>query len=315
MNELSKLFLPPEGSTVAHQTDALFWFVHISGLILTVGLVAVIVYFVFKYRRKSEDEVTPVITHNNTLEITWSVIPLIFVLIVFGWGYKVYMKEQTVPDDAYEVNVTAQQWAWGFNYENGAHSMKELHVPAGRPIKLVMKSRDVIHSFYVPAFRLKQDVLPNRYTELWFNAPKPGRYQIFCAEYCGTGHSHMLGTVVVQKPQDFQTWLAKNKGGASASNLSPAKLGKQVYDQYACSSCHSTDGSKMTGPSWKGIYGSKVQLASGKSITVDDDYIRESILHPQAKVVKGYQPVMPSFQGQLSDDQIKGIIEYIKTLK
>jgi len=315
MNELSKLFLPPEGSTLAHQTDTLFWFVHISGLILTVGLIVVIVYFVIKYHRKSEDEVTPLITHNNTLEITWSVIPLIFVLIVFGWGYKVYMEQQTVPDDAYEVNVTAQQWAWGFDYDNGAHSMKELHVPAGRPVKLVMTSKDVIHSFYVPAFRLKQDVLPNRYTEIWFNAPKPGRYQIFCAEYCGTGHSQMLGTVVVQKPQKFQTWLAKNKGGAAASNLPPAKLGKQIYEQYACSTCHSTDGSKKTGPTWKGLFGSKVQLSNGKTVTADEDYIRESIEKPHAKIVKGFQPVMPSFQGQFSDDQINGIIAYIKTLK
>lgn len=315
MNELSKLFLPPEGSTVAHQTDQLFWFVHISGLILTVGLVAAIVYFVIKYRRQSEDEVTPVITHNNKLEITWSVIPLIFVLIVFGWGYKIYMEQQTVPEDAYEIHVTAQQWAWGFDYDNGAHTMKELHVPAGRPVKLIMTSKDVIHSFYVPAFRLKHDVLPNRYDELWFNAPKPGRYQIYCAEYCGTGHSQMLGTVVVQKPQEFQTWLAKNKGGAAASNLPPAKLGEQIYNQYACSSCHSTDGSKMTGPSWKGIFGEKQQLASGKSVTVDEDYIRESILNPGAKVVKGYQPVMPSFKGQFDDNQINAIIEYIKTLK
>jgi len=315
MNELSKLFLPPDKSTVAHHYDSLFWFVHISGLILVVGLLAVIVYFVIKYHRSSEDEVTPVIKGDNKLEITWSVIPLIFVLIVFGWGYKLYMQEQTVPDDAYEVHVTGQQWSWGFDYANGAHSQKELHVPAGRPVKLVMTSKDVIHSFYVPSFRLKQDVLPNRYTSLWFNAPDTGRYQIFCAEYCGTGHSQMLGTVVVQKPQDFQTWLAKNKGGASNSNLKPAELGKQIYNQYACSTCHSTDGSKKTGPSWKGLFGSKVQLSSGKTVTADSAYIHESIIHPNAKVVKGFQPVMPNFQGQFDDNQINAIIEYIKTLK
>ncbi|MGD8427307.1 MAG: cytochrome c oxidase subunit II [Balneolaceae bacterium] len=315
MNELSKLILPPESSTVAHQTDTLFWFVHISGLVLTVGLIAVIIYFVYKYRRKSEDEVTPVITHNNTLEITWSVIPLIFVLVIFGWGYKVFVEQQTVPDDAYEIHVTAQQWSWQFNYANGARSMQELHVPAGRPIKLVMSSRDVIHSFYVPDFRLKQDVLPNRYTVMWFNAPKPGKSNLFCAEYCGDGHSKMLGTIVVQKPEEFETWLAQNAGGGQASDLPPAKLGEKLHEQYACSTCHSTDGSRMTGPSWKGIFGHKVELASGETVTVDENYIRESILHPNAKVVKGFQPVMNTYQGQLDEDQINAIIEYIKTLK
>lgn len=179
MDALNDLFLPPAKSTLAHQTDALFWFVHLSGLALTIGLIGIIIYFAFKYRRKSEDEVTPVITHNNKLEVTWSVIPLILVLVIFGWGYKVYMDQQVAPDDAYEIKVTAQKWMWQFTYENGARSNGKLHVPAGQPVKLIMNSKDVIHSFFVPDYRLKQDVVPGRYTELWFNASEPGESIIY----------------------------------------------------------------------------------------------------------------------------------------
>lgn len=316
MDALNDLLLPPAKSTLAHQTDTLFWFVHLSSLALTIGLIAVIVYFVIKYRRKSEDEVTPLITHNNKLEVTWSVIPLILVLICFGWGYKVFMEQEVVPDDAYEVKVTAQKWLWQFTYENGARSTGELHVPAGQPIKLIMNSRDVIHSFYVPAFRLKQDVVPGRYTELWFNVMEPGKSIIYCTEYCGTGHSDMMGTVVAHKPEEFQTWLAENSGGGTKpEDLKPAEWGKQLAQEYACATCHSTDGSQMTGPTWKGIFGHEVTLANGSTVTVDENYIRESILNPNAKVVQGFPPVMNTYKGQLNEEQINAIIEYIKTLK
>jgi len=317
MNLLNDL-LPPAKSTLAHQTDALFWFVHISSLVLTIGLISVLVYFVYKYRRKSDDEVTPVITHNNKLEVTWSVIPLILVLVVFGWGYKVYMEQEVIPDDAYEVNVTAQKWMWQFKYKNGAQTNGELHVPADRPIKLVMSSKDVIHSFYVPDYRIKQDVVPGRYTELWFNAPEPGESIVFCTEYCGDGHSNMMAKVIVHKQGEFDDWLAENAGGSGGSkpsDLAPAEWGKQLAQNNACMTCHSTDGSKMTGPTWKGLFGHEAKLKDGSTVEADENYIRESILQPQAKIVEGFQPVMPSFQGQLNDDQINAIIEYIKTLK
>jgi cytochrome c oxidase subunit 2 len=317
MDALNDLLLPPAKSTLAEQTDTLFWFVHLSSLVLTIGLIAVIVYFVYKYRRKSEDEVTPLITHNNKLEVTWSVIPLILVIIVFGWGYKVFLNQQVVPDDAYEVQVTAQKWTWQFTYENGARSNGDLHVPADRPIKLIMNSNDVIHSFFVPDYRLKKDVVPGQYTEMWFNAPEPGESIIYCTEYCGTGHSDMMGNVIVHEEKEFELWLAENSGGGGSKpeDLAPAEWGEQLAQEYACTTCHSTDGSQLTGPTWQGTFGSEEPLADGSTVTVDENYIRESILEPSAKVVEGYPDVMNTYQGQLNDEQINAIIEYIKTLK
>jgi cytochrome c oxidase subunit 2 len=316
MDALNDFFLPPAKSTLAEQTDTLFWFVHLSSLVLTIGLLAVIVYFVYKYRRKSEDEVTPLITHNNQLEVTWSVIPLVLVIIVFGWGYKVYLDQRVIPDDAYEINVTAQKWLWQFSYQNGARTTGELHVPADRPIKLVMSSNDVIHSFFVPDYRIKQDVVPGRYTEVWFNATEPGESIVFCTEYCGTAHSDMTAQVIVHEQAEFEKWLAANTGGGTKpEDLSQAEWGEQLATTYACNTCHSTDGSRLTGPSWQGIFGHEVELSDGSTVMVDENYIRESILEPNAKVVDGFPAVMNTYQGQLNDEQINAIIEYIKTLK
>lgn len=316
MDALNDLFLPPAKSTLAEQTDTLFWFVHLSSLVLTVGLIAVIIYFVYKYRRKSEDEVTPLITHNNKLEVTWSVIPLVLVIIVFGWGYQVFLNQRVIPDDAYEIQVTAQMWTWQFTYQNGARSNNELHVPADRPVKLIMNSNDVIHSFFVPDYRLKQDVVPGRYTEMWFNAPEPGESTIFCTEYCGDGHSDMLAEVIVHEQEDFEMWLAENEsGGSKPEDLAPAEWGEQLTQEYACNTCHSTDGTQLTGPTWQGKFGSEEALSDGSTVTVDENYIRESILEPSAKVVEGFPDVMNTYQGQLNDEQINAIIEYIKTLQ
>lgn len=316
MDLLNDLMLPPAKSTLAHETDVLFWFVHLTSLVFTVGLLAAIIYFVYKYRRKSEDEVTPLITHNNKLEVTWSVIPLVLVLIVFGWGYQVYTAQQIAPSNSYEIKVTGQQWLWRFTYENGASSTGELHVPADRPIKLIMNSPDVIHSFYVPSFRLKKDVVPGMYTELWFNAPEPGESIIYCTEYCGTGHSDMLGKVIVHEQAEFDKWLATNAGSSSKpADLPPAEWGKQLVQEFACTTCHSTDGSEKVGPTWQGIFGHEVQLADGSTVTVDENYIRESILEPNAKVVQGFPSVMNTYKGQLNEEQINAIIEYIKSLK
>lgn len=316
LRDLHDLILPPAKSTVADQTDALFYFVNMSSLVLTIGLIGVIAYFIYKYRRKSEDEVTPLITHNNKLEVTWAVIPLILTLAIFGWGYQVFMNQQVVPDDAYEIQVTAQKWTWQIQYENGAQTIDELHIPADRPVKLIMNSNDVIHSFFVPDYRLKTDVVPGQYTEMWFNVPEPDTSIIFCTEYCGTGHSDMLGEVIVHEQEEFDSWLAENAGGAGKpDDLPPAEWGKQLSQEYACNTCHSTDGSEMTGPTWQGLFGHEVQLDDGSTVTADENYIRESILEPNAKVVEGYPPVMNTYQGQLNEDQINALIEYIKTLK
>lgn len=316
MEALRDFILPPAKSTLANDVDVLFWFVHLSSLVLTIGILITIAYFLYKYRRKSENDVTPVITHNNKLEVTWSVIPLAICLVVFGWGYQTYVNMINAPDDAYEVNVTAQKWLWNFTYENGARSTGELHVPAGRPIKLVMSSNDVIHSFFVPDYRIKQDVVPGRYTETWFQVNEAGESIIFCTEYCGTGHSDMYGKVVVHEQEEFDTWLADNAGGGSQpSDLAPAEWGEQLAQEQACITCHSADGSDLTGPTWQGLFGSTRQFDDGSSAEADENYLRTSILEPSTDIVEGYQNVMPSYQGQLNDEQINAIIEYIKTLE
>lgn len=305
--------LPPAKSTLAGETDALFNFINVTSLVFLIGITIAIIFFAWKYRRKSEDDITPVITHNNRLEITWSVIPLILVIIVFGWGYTGYMNKATPPDNSYEIRAVGKKWLWEFHYPTGHVSVGELHVPVGRPVKLVMSSTDVIHSLYIPDFRVKQDVLPNRYTSLWFEATETGESVVFCAEYCGNAHSNMMAAAFVHSQQDFDTWLAN--AGSADDNLPPVELGEQLTQQNACTTCHSTDGTDLLGPSFQGLFGSESPLESGGTVTVDENYLRESILNPQAEIRKGFQPVMPSFAGTLDDDQINAIIEYIKTLE
>ncbi len=305
--------LPPAKSTLADNTDALFNFINVTSLVFLIGITIAIVFFAWKYRRRSEDDVTPVITHNNKLEITWSVIPLILVIIVFGWGYTGYMNKTTPPDDSYEIRAVGKKWLWEFHYPTGHVSVGELHVPVDRPVKLVMSSTDVIHSLYIPDFRVKQDVLPNRYTSLWFEATETGESVVFCTEYCGNAHSNMMATTFVHTQDDFETWL--ETAGSADDNLSPVELGEALTQRNACVTCHSTDGSVLQGPSFQGLFGSEVTLQNGETVTADENYIRESVLNPQAKIHEGFQPVMPSFAGTLDDDQINAIIEYIKTIE
>lgn len=305
--------LPPAKSTMAGETDALFYFINITSFILLFGITVAIIYFAWKYRRKSEDDVTPVISHNNKLEITWSVIPLVMVIIVFGWGYSTYMEQISTPSDAYEIRVVAKSWLWEFHYDDGTVSVNELHVPKDRPVKLVMSSDDVIHSLYIPDFRVKMDVLPNRYTSVWFEAVEEGESHLFCTEYCGTAHSNMLATTIVHSEDDFQTWLETS--GAEDEDTPPAERGERLVQQNGCMTCHSTDGSRLTGPTFQDKWGSEVSLESGETVTFDENYVRESILEPNAKISEGFQPVMPPFAGTLDDRQIDSIIEYIKTLQ
>ena len=313
MNRISEFMLPPAKSTTAAETDALFHFITSTSLILLLGITIAIIYFAWKYRRRSEDDVTPVITHNSKLEITWSVIPLILVIIVFGWGLTGYMNLTTAPDDAYEIRVVGKSWLWEFHYDTGHVSVNELHVPVDRPVKLVMSSDDVIHSFYIPDFRVKMDVLPNRYTSLWFEATETGESVIFCTEYCGMAHSNMLATAFVHEQEDFETWLLT--AGATDLDMDPVELGAELVTRNACQTCHSSDGTSLQGPTFLGLFGSERVMEDGVRVIADENYIRESILDPNVKIVDGYLPVMPSYTGTLNDRQIDAIIAYLRTLQ
>ncbi|MFU8811528.1 MAG: cytochrome c oxidase subunit II [Balneolaceae bacterium] len=314
MNRFSDFMLPPAKSTLAGETDALFHFINVTSVILLAGITIAIIYFSWKYRRRSENDVTPVITHNSKLEIAWSVIPLILVMIVFGWGFTGYTNLANAPDDAYEIRVVGKSWLWEFHYRNGTVSVNELHVPVNRPVKLVMSSDDVIHSLYIPDFRVKRDVLPNRYTSVWFEATETGENIIYCTEYCGTAHSNMLANTIVHSQEDFETWL-ETSGADMDDDMDPAERGEMLITQNACNACHSVDGTRMVGPSFQGLWMSERTMQDGEVVTADENYIRESILEPNARITQGYNAVMPSFSGTLDDRQIDAIIEYIKTLE
>jgi len=245
------------------------------------------------------------------LELTWTVIPLILVVVIFVFGFKGYLDMSTPPANAYEILVEGQKWNWSFTYPNG-YIDSNLHVPVDRPIRLVMGSQDVIHSLYIPAFRVKMDVVPGRYAKAWFEATEPGEYDLFCAEYCGTSHSDMIAHVVVHPVGEFETWL--EKASNFLETMTPVDAGRKLFQVRGCQQCHSVDGSAKTGPSMLGIFGRQENFVDGSTLAVDENYIRESILEPQAKIVAGYEPVMPTYQGRLSDPEIMAIIEYFKSL-
>lgn len=312
MDTAGTLFMPPGQSTIAPEVDALFNFILYASMVLFVIVVVGMVTFVVRYRRRGEARTTPGIAHNIKLELAWSIIPTILVIIVFVWGFRVFLKMHVVPKDAYEIKVTGQKWFWSFDYPNGASTVNDLVTPAGKAVKLLMSSRDVIHSFYVPDFRVKMDVLPNRYTVTWFEAMSPGEHNLFCAEYCGTSHSDMIGRVRVLGEREFAEWL--EAGAGAGEGLSLEAYGEQLYTAKACHTCHRIDGVAHTGPSFLGIYGAARELSDGSTVPVDENYLRESILNPQAKIVAGYQPVMPTYQGLLNDRQVDALIAFIKSL-
>ena len=312
MDTTGTLFFPPGGSTLAADVDALFYFIYYASAVIFAVVMAATIWFVFRYRRRKIEK-TDSKDHSLWLEITWTAIPTILILIVFIWGFRTYIRMTVVPKDALEVKVTGQKWFWSFDYEGGANSVSELVVPVGQPIKLLMSSRDVIHSFFVPSFRMKMDVLPNRYSVTWFEATRTGEFDLFCTEYCGTGHSEMIGKVRVLGEREFNEWLEAGSGPAEGESL--ADYGKTLFVRKACITCHSVDGSKNVGPTFLGIYGRDEAMADGARVTVDENYIRESILNPQAKIVAGYEPVMPTYQGILKDRDIDAIIAYLKSLK
>ena len=308
-------WVPEVASNLASKVDAVIWFITVISLIFFILISIFLIYFAIKYRRKQENEETPYITGNHLLETVWTIIPSILLIVIFVYGFVVYKEMRTPPKDALEINVMGKQWLWQFKYNNGKTTLNELYVPEGRPVKLVMISDDVLHSLFVPAFRVKQDLVGGMYTYLWFTPTKTGTYDLFCTEYCGTGHSAMLGKVIVMNPEEYEKWEKGEKEEKVVAEISPVELGKQLFTQRGCNACHSIDGSPLVGPSFKGIFGRKQTLQDGQEITVDENYTRESLSEPQAKIVKGFQPVMPSFKGMLSDEEISAIIAYLKTLK
>lgn len=310
-------WLPTSASTFAPGVDFVLWLVTIISVISCILIGFLLVYFVIKYRRKSDNDQTPAITHDSFLETLWTVIPTILCIVIFIYGYVFYDQYTTTPKNAVEINVTAKQWLWTFDYSNGKKTLNQLYVPIDQPIRLVMQSDDVLHSFFVPAFRVKQDLMGNRYTYINFTATKEGVFDIYCTEYCGTAHSNMLGKVHVLSKEKFASWEdgSAKKVQKASSNLPPAEVGKQLYSDKGCVACHSIDGADGVGPTWKGLFGKNRIFADGTSILADENYIKESILYPGEKILEGYGPVMPSYKGLLEDSDITAIIEYIKSLK
>ncbi len=298
---------PEQASTFAADVDALYFFViAVSAFFALVVAVAVVIFGV-KYRRKYAGEIGARIEGNLPLELMWSVIPTIIAMVMFGWGASVYYHLRRSPDEALQLYAVGKQWMWKFQHLEGQREINELHVPTGRPVKIMMTSEDVLHSLYFPALRTKMDVIPGRYTTLWFEANKPGTYHIFCAEYCGTRHSGMIGSVVVMDPAAYQNWLA---GGGEGSL---AQRGAAMFQQLACNTCH-LDTGQGRGQSLKDIFGKPVELADGSTTIVNEAYLRESILNSQAKVVKGFQPLMPTFQGLISEEGLVALIEHVKSM-
>jgi cytochrome c oxidase subunit II len=297
---------PERASTQAGNVDALYIFLLIVSAMMVGLIFTALVYFAARYR-KQQGVLAEQIEGSTPLEITWSVIPFGVFMVIFLWGAVVYFKGRTPPQDATEVYVVAKQWMWKLEHAEGQREINELHVPVGRDVKLIMTSQDVIHSFFIPAFRMKQDVIPGRYTVAWFRATKPGTYHLFCTQYCGTQHSGMIGDVVVQEPAQYEAWMS----GGTTGPLSVT--GEKVFAELGCVTCHRSDSSGR-GPNLQGVFGKPVELADGRTVTADENYLHDCILNPGAKRVKGFQPIMPTFQGLVSEEQVNALIAYVKSL-
>ncbi len=311
---LGSFWLPVDASSTTQYVDHLFNFIFLLCTLFFILIVFVTVLFAFKYRRKSASQRTSPISGNHKLELIWSVIPGVLLVIIFAWGFRDYMSLRVPPRDALEIRVTGVKWAWSFTYPVDGIVTTDLVVPEGRPVKLIMVSQDVLHSFFVPAFRIKQDVVPHRYSVVWFEATKTGNYNIFCTEYCGTGHSQMLSQVKVLSGSDYQDWIDRGGEEAGSAGRSSVDVGKHLYKKQACYTCHSIDGTSGVGPTFQGLYGSKEKLESGDEILVDDNFIRKSIIDPGADVTEGFPPVMPTYKGRLNDKQITALIDYLKSI-
>src|SRR6266542_79184 len=303
-------FIPEGASTVSGKVDALYFYLSGVTVFFTLLISGVLTFFVIKYRRRMPFEIPRPIAGSHKLETIWAVIPFMIAMSMFAWGAQIYFQNARSPKNANEIFVVGKQWMWKIQHSTGQREINELHVPIGRKIKLIMTSEDTIHDFFIPAFRIKADVLPGKYTTQWFEATKPGIYHLFCAEYCGMNHSGMIGSVIVMQPTEFDNWLSGN-----ASQQSPAVAGQQLFQSLGCVSGHGANGEGGRGPALAGLFGRKVFLTNNQTLTADEAYIRESIENPQAKVVSGFGPIMPTFQGQVTPEQLIQIISFIKSLQ
>ena len=304
MNPDFRLF-PEQASTAAPRVDALYSFIWWVTGFFTILIFVLIVTFALKYRRRSKLAPGEIGT-SYTLELAYTIIPFVLVMLIFFWGARVYFFIYRPPADALNVHVIGRQWMWKIQHENGKREINSLHVPMNQPVLLTIASQDVIHSFFIPAFRVKVDAVPGRYTKMWFTATKPGVYKLFCTEYCGTLHSAMIGTVTVMEPEEYQAWLT----GAGAGDQAPADAGRELFTSLGCITCHGS-----VAPTMAGLFGSKREFQDGSTAVADENYLRESILDSTERVVAGFGPIMPSFRGQISEEQLMQLISYIKSLR
>jgi cytochrome c oxidase subunit 2 len=331
MNQLLRrlLFLPDQASTFALDVDRLHYFVILTTFVMSTGVGLTAIWFFIRYRRRSENQTTPHIEPKMWMEALFVAVPLMFFTGWFFLGYREFVRQATPPLDSMDVYVMGKKWMWKFAYPDGPNAVNVLRVPAGQNVRLLMTSRDVIHSFYVPEFRIKMDVLPGRYTQLWFNATTPGRYQILCAEYCGAGHSIMRGEVIVLRSQEYEDWLGSQKRGllVAQQDGQPTGLdfvpplgnlmeqGRRIAADQGCMKCHTIDGTRHIGPTWLDLYQRREKLSDGSVVLVDEAYLTESMMDPAQKIVDGFQPVMPSYQGKLAGPEVAALVEYIKSLQ
>jgi len=314
---LANSFMPVAGTDIAVEVDTFYAFLLWASLVSFIILIGGMVWFLVIYKRTEENQKSAYITHNNLAEFLWSFIPLVILLVIFYWGWILFAKIRTPPEVvSEEIHITAMQWAWEYKYKNGktinSLSKESLNVPVGKPVKIILSSKDVLHSFYIPAFRIKQDVVPGRFTEVWFEAKEQGNFIVFCTEYCGTNHSNMMIRVNVMDPEEYVAWYhSEEKVGEETL----ADKGKKLYVNKACASCHSLDGSRIVGPTFQGLYGKSREFETGPAVAADENYLKESILQSNAKIVKGYPAAMPVYQGQLDDNEIEALIEFIKSTK
>jgi cytochrome c oxidase subunit II len=300
---------PEQASTIAPRVDNLYFFIVAVTAFFAIVVTVVVIVFAVKYRTDDPLAVGARIHGSIPLELAWSIIPFIISLVIFGWAADVFFELQRPPDQTLEIYATGKRWMWKFQHIDGQNEINQLHVPIGRPVKITFTSEDVLHSLFFPAFRTKADAIPGRYSTVWFTASKLGEFHLFCAEYCGTKHSGMVGKVVVMEPAAYQAWLS---GGVVGTSL--AARGEQLFNDLSCNTCHRNDGTGR-GPSLVNKFGMSQELTNGTSVTVNEAYVRESILMPQAKLAAGYQPLMPTFQGLLSEENVIALVEYVKTLK
>jgi len=300
---------PVQASNFAGNVDALFSFILMTTLFFAVLVTVLIIFAAFKFRRQSANEVGDDVHGNNLLEVGWTLIPTIIAIGIFAWGAAIYVNYRIAPKDTLDIYLVGKQWMWKLQQPNGRKEINELHIPVNRNVKLIMGSEDVIHNFYVPAFRVKMDVVPGRYNTMWFRPTKTGKYHFFCSQYCGTNHAVMGGWVTVMEPAEYASWLSGESG-----DVNPVSAGERLFTQFACNTCHIPNGTGRA-PSLNGVFGGNVLLADGSTVVADETYIRESILQPKAKIVGGYQPVMPTFQGLITEEQILNLTAYIKSLQ